>query len=121
MISSEIRRDQYKNASQRWRARHPDRHEATKRKSAAISKGLDPEEVKEYFDNHNGLCDICGCPPSRGNKNLCLEHDHETGEFRGLVCSECNTGMGMFKDNLDLLEKAIDFLLNPPARIGEEL
>lgn len=116
MISSEKRRAINKTAAQRWRERHPERHRNTVRKSSAIQKGLDPEEVLGYFENHNGLCDICGGPPDRGHKNLCIEHDHETGDFRGLVCSTCNSGLGMFKDNLDLLEKAIKYLLDPPAQ-----
>lgn len=111
MISAKKRKEQYKTASQRWRENHPDRNVLTIRKSAAKKYGLDPEEVCGYLETHDGLCDICGQPPTAGKKNLSIDHDHEMGEFRGLLCSNCNAALGLFKDNLDLLEKAARYLI----------
>ena len=43
-------------------------------------------------------------------KLLCIDHDHTTGKVRELLCNSCNTGLGCFKDNPKLLQKAINYL-----------
>ena len=72
-------------------------------------KGLS-ESQKFYVMEHDGYCEICGGPPTGRTKRLSIDHDHATGAFRGLLCGHCNTGLGMFKDNPNLLEKAIQYL-----------
>lgn len=70
--------------------------------------GLIYEEVEHLI---YGLCEICGKEePKRNTNKLCLDHDHITGEFRGFLCSECNSGLGKFKDSVENLEKAIQYL-----------
>jgi hypothetical protein len=72
-------------------------------------KGLSEAE-KFYVMEHTGACEICGGPPTGRTKRLSIDHDHATGAFRGMLCGHCNTGLGMFKDNPVLLEKAISYL-----------
>jgi hypothetical protein len=55
------------------------------------------------------LCAICGISQE---KPLFVDHDHKTGNFRGLLCFICNNGLGNFRDNLGLLDKAAKYLLN---------
>ena len=50
-------------------------------------------------------CMICG-----GTKRLCIDHDHGTGQVRGILCTACNFGLGAFKDNPIFLEAAIRYL-----------
>jgi hypothetical protein len=57
-------------------------------------------------------CAICGEPPQNDNRNLSTDHCHETGKVRGLLCRRCNMGIGYFKDNIDLLQKSIEYLRN---------
>lgn len=54
-------------------------------------------------------CAICDKPPKDG-KRLFIDHNHLTGDVRGLLCVECNTGLGMFGDRLEVLQKAIEYL-----------
>lgn len=54
-------------------------------------------------------CDICGGPPM-GKQSFHIDHCHTTNTFRGLLCHQCNIGLGNFKDNPELLVKAIAYL-----------
>lgn len=63
-------------------------------------------EPKKYFE-----CPICGKGSIPGiTANLVIDHDHKTGNARSWLCDSCNTGLGRFKDDIELLEKAIEYL-----------
>jgi len=72
-------------------------------------KGLSEEYVK-HVKNHIGVCDICGQPPNGKWKQLNIDHCHKTNIFRGMLCSNCNLGIGYFKDNPILMKKAIEYI-----------
>ena len=56
-------------------------------------------------------CAICNTDKPTGKwKVFAVDHCHETGEVRGLLCNECNRGMGLLRDNAELLRKAADYL-----------
>lgn len=57
----------------------------------------------------NGLCAICNSTLTDGNPSH-LDHCHDTGTIRGLLCRHCNWGLGDFKDNIEYLESAIAYL-----------
>ncbi len=54
------------------------------------------------------LCECCGGAP--GKRAMHLDHDHETGKFRGWLCSSCNRGIGLLGDSLERLQRATDYL-----------
>jgi hypothetical protein len=54
----------------------------------------------------NEICPICG----RLSTQLVYDHNHLTDEFRGYICGQCNMGLGMFKDNIESLQRAILYL-----------
>lgn len=70
----------------------------------------------ELFTEQNGLCKICNAPESsfdkRCNKikDLSVDHCHETGVVRGLLCHKCNIGIGALQDNIAILNSAINYL-----------
>jgi hypothetical protein len=55
-------------------------------------------------------CDICAGKPVHGRRHLDEDHCHRTKQFRGWLCGECNRGIGMFKDDINLLARAIVYL-----------
>lgn len=78
--------------------------------------GISIEDYQELFEKQGGVCAICGRPDgdekgnNNGSKSLAVDHDHETGVVRGLLCSMCNKGIGSLMDSRALLRKAIEYL-----------
>jgi hypothetical protein len=79
--------------------------------------GLDLNKYKAIHDLQNGLCKICGNPETalqpngREVKDLCIDHCHKTQVVRGLLCHNCNAGIGHFMDDIKRLKSAIDYLI----------
>ena len=78
--------------------------------------GLLWETYETMFNLQNGTCAICKTP-LRLHKGIesdlpvaCVDHNHSTGKVRGLLCKDCNLGLGKFKDSLSLLENASEYL-----------
>lgn len=55
-----------------------------------------------------GVCALCRRPPAK--KLLAVDHDHRTGRIRGLLCVQCNTGLGKLGDTVEALERALAYL-----------
>lgn len=55
-----------------------------------------------------GTCAICGTPPAA--KRLAIDHCHDTGEIRGLLCAGCNLAIGRLGDNAEGVQRALDYL-----------
>ena len=72
--------------------------------------GITVEEYDVLYEEQNRGCAICFAPTGSNNKRLAVDHNHETGEVRGLLCDDCNIGLGKFKDNPNLLDTAINYL-----------
>jgi hypothetical protein len=69
------------------------------------------EEYNELLKKQNYKCAICnGYEISYRNEVLSVDHNHNTGEIRGLLCNTCNRALGLFKDNENLLKNAIKYL-----------
>lgn len=66
-------------------------------------------EYQEMYDNQNGLCAICGGISSNGRR-LCVDHNHDNGKIRALLCDNCNVGIGRFKDDKNMVYKAYLYL-----------
>lgn len=74
--------------------------------------GITQQEYEEILKSQNYECAICGRSDTgieRTNR-LSIDHCHDTGKVRGLLCNWCNQGLGMFRDDSSLLDKAISYL-----------
>ena len=66
---------------------------------------LTEEADQALIARANGRCELCGC-----EAKLNTDHNHETGMVRGLLCHNCNVGLGLFKDNVDVLLSAVRWI-----------
>jgi len=71
--------------------------------------GITLDVYNKILEGQNGVCAICKDECLTG-RQLAVDHDHKTGKVRGLLCMECNIGLGKFKDSSELLSKAISYL-----------
>jgi len=72
--------------------------------------GITQAQYDEMLEKQNGKCAICNNPDEVEDRKLAIDHCHTTGRIRGLLCGKCNRGLGfIFKDNPDLLLKAISY------------
>ena len=72
--------------------------------------GITLETYNNMLDAQDGCCYICKKHENDHTRKLAVDHNHNTGEVRGLLCTQCNIGLGMFKDNIKNLETAIKYL-----------
>lgn len=72
--------------------------------------GMTLEQYNAMLEKQDGVCAICGGPPGGRWDRFHADHDHKTGEARGLLCHGCNTGIGNLKDDPEILEKAAAYL-----------
>ena len=71
--------------------------------------GISMEKYNEMFEAQGGRCAICDKHQSELKRSLCVDHCHETGAIRGLLCIKCNAGIGQLNSG-DLLDKAKRYL-----------
>jgi hypothetical protein len=73
-------------------------------------------EYYEMLEKQNHVCKICKCPETMRKRNsnkpkmLAIDHCHSTNIIRGLLCHKCNVGLGSFKDSIEYLGSAIEYL-----------
>jgi len=72
--------------------------------------GIAVEEYERLLALQAGVCAICELPPSGRFKYLAVDHDHLTGQVRGLLCNTCNSALGYMKDDPSLLQAAVKYL-----------
>lgn len=78
--------------------------------------GIEPETFLAAWDEQEGKCAICkdALPDlltyDNRRRGYAIDHNHNTGEFRGILCIMCNTLLGMANDDTDVLQKAVEYL-----------
>jgi hypothetical protein len=94
-----------KIASKKYR-QNPDKERNSKLKHRY---GITLLEKEQLIQSQNNCCAICKTTLSM-NKNAHLDHSHNSGLVRGVLCQPCNIGLGGFKDNVEFLKNAIKYL-----------
>ena len=121
----ENNRDRFNELARNWRAKNKDKvsaynkkrpknAEARRRHHLKKTYGLSLEEYNQKLVTQNGVCAICKQPElsiRRGSyKSLDVDHNHETGEIRGLLCSACNAALGLLKEDAQRIESLLAYL-----------
>lgn len=84
---------------------------------ASTYGGLTADEYEKMYDLQGRACAICVRATGK-TRRLAVDHDHETGLVRGLLCKPCNRMLGHGRDDPDFFGRAADYLLLPPAGLA---
>lgn len=114
--------DKQRAASRRSHAAHKIARNASSRiyceKHDCLRRyGISVDNYEAMLATQNGKCAICGSPNPgvAGRKHFTIDHDHATGGVRGLLCMRCNSALGLFQENPEILEQAVLYLRNTGA------
>lgn len=100
----------------RKKASYGRNRQTVRRYKLKVNFGITLEQYREMFAQQDGLCAICRQPEVTDRRgegrviDLSVDHDHDTGVVRRLLCGNCNRGLGNFQDSLELLEAALLYL-----------
>lgn len=93
--------------SRRYYAENPDKHTDYHLQK---SYGITLADYDAMLKAQGNRCAICGRSPEENGQRLCVDHDHETGENRGLLCGICNLALGGFQDSAEVCWLAMLYL-----------
>lgn len=103
-------RESETKAKVKWRSTHRERDKAGQyRDHVKRAHGLTPEWYENKYREQSGLCAICRKPPEP-NRRLCIDHNHATEQYRGLLCLRCNTALERMETIPDWHSKALEYL-----------
>lgn len=106
--------EKHREESRDWYSRNKANvAKVARRRQLRILYGITPEQ----YDALGQGCAVCGLEKHKNGYRLHVDHDHDTGVIRGKLCSSCNTGIGCFKNDPELLRKAALYLeagIGPP-------
>jgi hypothetical protein len=90
-----------------WEAQNPEKVKLIRLRNRAKKRGIDTKFIEEYYLVHSGKCEICYEKPSR---ELAIDHCHQTGVFRGLLCNRCNLVLGQVEDSYFILQNMLEYI-----------
>lgn len=96
--------------NRRWREKYPDRWRRLQLHIRCKNHGITVSQYEEALERQVGRCWICLVAFSGLNKSPNIDHDHKSGNFRGLLCGQCNIGLGAFCDDIERMRTAISYL-----------
>lgn len=95
-----------------YRKTHKKHPESQRNNYLKYAYGINLAVYNEMVSSQGGFCKICGSaePGRKGSTRLVVDHCHKTGKVRGLLCHLCNAGIGLLRDEITILEKALLYL-----------
>ena len=110
LCNNAYQRDLYARNRERYlakRRRYRERHSS---EALLWRYGITLDTYHATLEAQDNRCAICGKTPEENGKRICVDHDHETNEIRGLLCNRCNRVLGFVQDNPSLLRNAASYL-----------
>ena len=105
-----MHRDELNKIAREYRVKTPERHSAYKKNYTLKTYGLTQAQFKQLLLDQDYRCAICNDALVIKGTKYGVDHNHSTGQTRQILCRHCNCGLGFFRDNLGILQKAIDYL-----------
>lgn len=94
-----------------WTKQNPEKRKKIKRKyDLKKSYGMTQEQYDNMLVKQQGLCAICNKQQKAISRRLDIDHCHKTGKIRGLLCSKCNTALGLLNEDVEVFNKAVSYL-----------
>lgn len=102
---------QGKDAIKKWRGTEQGK-KSIRNTNLKRNYDINKEEFDNMIKNQNNKCSLCNSnfDPNNKNERACVDHNHQTGKVRELICGYCNTSMGLAKENIQTLENMIIYL-----------
>ena len=101
--------EKYREESKAYNKANPHIARESSWRRAGI-KDMTVVRYNQMFEDQKGLCALCERPQEQFKRRFAIDHNHDTGKARGLLCDRCNTGLGKMNDSINQLEKAIKYL-----------
>ncbi len=101
-----------KPCHQQHKRDNPNTPKNRKSEKLKLRYGITYEDWELMREKENFSCMICGITEQEIGKRLDVDHCHSTGKVRGVLCNLCNTALGHFKDNIEILKSATKYLKN---------
>ena len=101
--------EEQRTYNRNWRLKNSDKDAIIQHKTRLKRYGLSPQDYEDKVLNQNNTCAICNKPESQKTKKtkkinrLAIDHNHETGQVRDLLCRRCNIVLGLVKEDVELL------------------
>lgn len=105
----------YKNNKERKRELSRKYKQTKKSQDLQRTYGITMEQYLEMCQDQNNVCKICEKPQTT-ERSLCVDHCHDTGIVRGLLCDKCNRGLGLLGDTEDSIQSALTYLRNAATK-----
>lgn len=106
-LSKPVTREKMREYQRAWRAKNLAKHQSQARKRHVAKYGLTVEQLAEMLLAQDGRCKACRV--QLGDR-YSIDHDHQSGRVRGLLCSKCNTALGMVQDSVERLQALIRYI-----------
>jgi hypothetical protein len=106
-------------ASERARSKTPRRKYSLRARILLTKYGLTHDQYEALCSAQGGRCAICRTDTPRGRGGWAIDHDHQAGKVRGLLCTKCNTGVGLFDDDPARLRAAIKYLWKHAIKLDD--
>jgi len=110
-------KDKFKEVQDRYNLKNKDK---IKERRLLRDYGINNEQYDKLLKQQNNSCAVCGTHQSQLKRSLAVDHNHETGQIRGLLCDNCNIALGHLNESIDLLDKAKTYLEKYITKNGEK-
>jgi len=98
----------YNEKNEQWRKNNPEAYVRSQRNTRRKWQyGIDSDHFYKILDEQGGKCAIC---KTVVDESAHIDHCHDTGTIRGILCRNCNVGIGMLQDSVEIIGSAVEYL-----------